>query len=212
MIVAAIVVAVLAFLLVADRVAVICAQDRVATRIADHGFAARPRVRIAGWPFLTQLAAGRMTRVVVSAAGKKRGPVEVKRLDITLHGVRFRVRGAAAAASVCGTALVGFTGLAGMAGTAGLTIAADGSDRVKITISLGPVTGAATARVTRAGSASIRIAVISARGIPLAALGSLRDITVPLPSLPPGLTVQGVSVTGQGVLVFVGGQNVTFGS
>jgi len=204
------VVAVLAFVLLADRVAVICAQNRLATRIADRGFAARPRVRIAGFPFLTQLAAGRMTQVVISAAGKKLGPVEVKRLDITLRGIRLSFRGVAAAASVCGTALVGFTGLAGIAGTAGLAIAADGSDRVKITVSLGPVTGTATARVTRAGSASIRIAVISAGNIPLAALGSLRDITVPLPALPPGLTIQGVRITGQGVLVVVGGQNVTF--
>jgi hypothetical protein len=210
-IVAAVVVAVLALVLVADRVTVICAQNRLATRIADRGFAARPHVRIAGFPFLTQLAAGRLTQVMISAAGKKRGPVEVKRLDITLHGIRLSFHGAAAAASVCGTALVGFTGLAGMAGTTGLTIAADGSDRVKITVSLGPVTGTATARVTRAGSASIRIAVISAGSIPLAALGSLRDITVPLPALPPGLTIHGVRVTGQGVLVLVGGQNVTFG-
>ncbi len=211
MTVAAIVVAVLAFMLVADRAAVICAQGRVATRIRDRGFAARPHVRIAGFPFLTQVAAGRLTQVVISAAGKKQGPVEVKRLDITLRGIRVSGRGAAAAASVCGTALVGFTGLAGMAGTAGLTIAADGSDRVKITVSLGPVTGTATARVTRAGSGSIRIAVISAGSLPLAALGSLHDITVPLPALPPGLTIQGVRVTGQGVLVLIGGQNVIFG-
>lgn len=211
MIVAAIVVAVLAFVLFADRVAVICAQDRVATRIRDRGYAAKPHVRIAGFPFLTQLAAGRLTQVVISAAGKERGPVEVKRLDITLHGIRVSFRGAATAASVCGTALVGFTGLAAMAGFPGLTIAADGSDRVKITVSLGPVTGTATARVTRAGSGGIRIAVISAGSLPLAALGSLRDVTVPLPALPPGLTIQGVSVTGQGVLVVVGGQNVTFG-
>ena len=82
---------------------------------------------------------------------------------------------------------------------------------MKITVSLGPVTGTAVARVTRAGSASIRIVVISAGSIPLAALGSLRDITLPLPALPPGLTIQGVRITGQGVLVLVGGQNVTFG-
>jgi len=54
--------------------------------------------------------------------------------------------------------------------------------------------------------------VISGGSIPLAVLGSLRDITVPLPALPPGLAIQGVRVTGQGVLVVVGGQNVTFGT
>jgi hypothetical protein len=42
--VAAVVVVVLAILLVADRVAVIYAADRVAARIADRGFAAKPHV------------------------------------------------------------------------------------------------------------------------------------------------------------------------
>ena len=34
---------------------------------------------------------------------------------------------------------------------------------------------------------------------------------MPLPALPPGITIRGVSVTGQGVLVQIGGQNVSFG-
>jgi hypothetical protein len=94
----------------------------------------------------------------------------------------------------------------------GLTLAADGPGRVKITAGLGQVTGTATARVTRAGPGGIRIVVISAGGIPIALLGSLRDITVPRPALPPGMTMQGISVTGQGVLVHIAGQNVSFGS
>ena len=53
--------------------------------------------------------------------------------------------------------------------------------------------------------------MISAGGIPVAALGSLHDITVPLPALPLGMTIQRVSVTGQGVLVHMAGQNVSFG-
>lgn len=53
--------------------------------------------------------------------------------------------------------------------------------------------------------------MISAGGIPLAALGPLRDINVPLPALPPGTTIQDVSVTEQGVLVHLVGHNVSFG-
>jgi hypothetical protein len=45
----------------------------------------------------------------------------------------------------------------------------------------------------------------------VAVFGALRDITLPLPALP-GTTIQGVSVTGKGVLVHIGGQNVRFGS
>jgi hypothetical protein len=91
-------------------------------------------------------------------------------------------------------------------------LCAGGRDRVKITVGLGPVSGIATARVTRAGPGGIRVAVISAGGIPVAVLGPLRDITVPLPALPPGVTIEDVSVTGQGVLVHLAGQNVSFGS
>ena len=212
MIVVAVVVAVLAVVLVADRFAVIYAQGRLATRIGDRGFAAKPHVSIAGFPFLTQVAARRLTKIVISAAGWERGPVEVKRLDLTAYGVRVSSRcHASTAARLCGTALVGFAGLAEMAGTPALTIAADGCDRVKITVGLGLVTGTATARVTWAGPGGIRIAVISAGAIPVAALGPLRDITVPLPALPLGMTIQGVSVTGEGVLVHLGGQNVRFG-
>ncbi len=206
-----ILVALLAVALISDRVAVICAQDRLARQIEDRGFPAKPHVTIAGFPFLTQVAARRLNKVVISAAGKKLGPVEVKHLDVTLHGIRGSGSGRTAC-RLSGTALVGFAGLAVMTGTPGLTLSADSPDRVKITIGLGQVTGTATARVTRAGPGGIRIAVISAGGIPVAVLGSLRDITLPLPALPLGMTIQGVSVTGTGVLVHIAGQNVSFGS
>ena len=184
----------------------------VATQIENRGFAAQPHVSIAGFPFLTQAATRRLNKAVISATGKKLGPVEVKRLDVTLHGIRVNARYHASTASrLAGTVLVGFAGLAGVAGTPGLTVCADGPDRVKITASRGLVTRTATARVTQAGPGGIRIVVISAGGIPVAALGLLRDITLPLPALPRGMTIEGVSVTGEGVLVHIAGQNVSFG-
>lgn len=215
-VVAVLVVAVLAVLLagllVADRAALSYTQERVATQIQGRGFAAKPQVTIAGFPFLTQMAGRRLNKVVVSAAGKKLGPVEVKRLDVTLYRVHLHPSDRSSTASrLSGTALVGFAGLAGVAGLPGLTVSADGPDQVKITADLGLVSGTATARVTRAGPGGVRIAVISAGGIPVAALGSLRDITLPLPALLPGTTIEGVSVTGLGVLVHIAGQNVSIG-
>jgi LmeA-like phospholipid-binding len=208
----AIVVGLLAALLIADRAALIYAEDQVARRIRDRGFPAKPHVNIAGFPFLTQVAARRLTKVVVSAAGRKLGPVEVKRLDLTLYRIRVSSRyHAGTAARLGGTALVGFAGLAGAAGLPGVTVAAAGPDRVKITAGPGQGTGLATARVTTAGPGGLRLVVIAAGGIPVAALGSLRDITLPLPALPPGMTVHDVSVTGQGLLVHLAGQNVRFG-
>ena len=212
MIIVAILVAFLAALLIADRVALIYAVDRVARQIGDWGFPAKPQVSIAGFPFLTQVAARRLNKVVVSAVGKRMGPVEVKRLDVTLYGIRvssgYHVR---TASELSGTALIGFAGLAGVAGLAGLTVAADGPDRVKITIGPGQGIETATARVTPVGLGGIRLVVISAGGIPVAALGSLRDINLRLPGLPLGTAIQDVSVTGQGVLVHLVGHNVSFG-
>jgi len=65
--------------------------------------------------------------------------------------------------------------------------------------------------VTPAGPGGIRLVVISVGGIPMAALGPVRDINLPLPALPLGTTIKDVSVTGQGVLVHLTGQNVSFG-
>jgi hypothetical protein len=149
---------------------------------------------------------------VVSAAGWKLGPVEVKRLDLALYRIRVSSRyHVGTAAQLGGTVLVGFAGLAGAAGLPGVTVAAAGPDRVKITAGPGQRAGIATARVATAGPGGIRLVLIAAGGIPVAALGSLRDITLPLPALPPGMMVEDVSVTGQGLLVHLAGQNVRFG-
>jgi hypothetical protein len=204
--------ALLAALLIADRAAVMYTQGQIAAHVGDRGFAARPQVTIAGFPFLTQLAARRLNKVVISAAGKKLGPVEITRLDLTLYGIRPSPGGTGRTASrLSGTALIGFAGLAGAGGAPGLRVCADGPDRVTITAGLGRVTGTATARVTQAGPGGIRIAVISAGGIPVAALGVLRDITLPLPALPPATTIHSVSVTSQGVHLHLAGRDVRFG-
>jgi len=115
---AAVVVALLAALIVADRVAVIHVQGRIAARMEDWGFPVGPQVRIAGFPFLHQLAAGRLSEVVIFAAGKRLGPVQVKRLDVTLYEVRPSRGGNGRTASrLSGTALVGLGGLAEAGGT-----------------------------------------------------------------------------------------------
>jgi hypothetical protein len=205
------VVALLAVLLVADRAAMLYAENRIATQIMNRGFATKPQVSIAGFPFLTQVAVRRLNKVAVGAAGRKLGPVEVERLDVTAYGVRLKASYRASTASrLSGTALIGFASLAGVAGLPGLMVSADGPDRVKVTADLGLVSGTATARVTRADHGGIRIAVIAAGGIPVAALGPLGDITLPLPALPLGMTIQDVSVTGQGVLLDLAAQDVSF--
>jgi DUF2993 family protein len=172
--VAAVMVALLAVLLVADRVAVIRVQGRIAAHVEGWGFPAGPHVRIAGFPFLTQLAARRLSKVVICAAGKKLGPVLVKHLDVTLYGVRAGRGGTGRTASrLSGTALVGIAGLAEAVRTPG--------------------------RATCGG------------GIPVAAPGFVRDITLPLSALPLAMMIQSVSMTSQGVQLHLAGRNVKFG-
>jgi hypothetical protein len=208
--VVAVMVALLAALLIADRVAVIHAQGRIAARLGDRGLAARPDVTIAGFPFLTQLVARRLNKVVISAAGRKLGPVEVKRLDVTLYGIGASPGcNSRTASRLSGTALVGFARLGGAGGMPRLAVGAGGPDWVKITTAgLGLVTGTVTARVTQAGPGGIRIAVISAGGIPVAAFGLMSDITFSLPALSLAMTIQSASVTSQGVLLHLAGRNV----
>jgi len=124
---AVVVVALLAALLVADQVAVIRVQGRIAAHVEGWGFPAGPQVTIAGFPFLPQLASGRLSRVVICAAGKKLGPVQVKRLDVTVYGVRASRGGTGrTAARLSGTALVGFAGLAEAARTPGRAMCGGG--------------------------------------------------------------------------------------
>ncbi len=134
MAVAAVVVALAAALLAADRIAVMRVQGRIAAQVEGWGFAAGPQVKVAGFPFLTQLAARRLGKVVIRAAGKKLGPVQVRHLDVTLYGVRAGRGGTGRTAlRLSGTVLVGFAGLAeagrlpGRAGRAwGIPVAAPG--------------------------------------------------------------------------------------
>ena len=143
MAVAAVVVALTAALLAADRIAVIRVQGRIAAHVEGWGFPAGPQVKIAGFPFLTQLAARRLGKVVIRVAGKKLGPVQVKHLDVSLYGVRAGRGGTGRTASrLSGTVLVGFAGLAeagwmpGRPGRAwGIPVAAPGFVR-DITFSL----------------------------------------------------------------------------
>jgi LmeA-like phospholipid-binding len=115
--VVAVVVALVAGLLAADRVAAIHLQGRITAHVGSWGFAAGPHVRIAGFPVLPQLAAGRLSKVVIRAAGKKLGPVQVKYLEITLYEVRAGRGGQGRVASrLSGTALVGLAGLAEASG------------------------------------------------------------------------------------------------
>ena len=78
----------LGLLLLADRVAVEFAEDRVAREVAAQGdLGSAPEVEINGFPFLTQALAGRYDDVGIRLSAGQLGQPEGTRADVTLRGV-----------------------------------------------------------------------------------------------------------------------------
>jgi len=78
---------------VADRVAVGFAEDKVGAELAAKGgLHGRPAVDIAGFPFLTQAVAGRYDDVRISLTAAELGQPAGTRADVDLHGVRVPLR------------------------------------------------------------------------------------------------------------------------
>ncbi|HYZ56514.1 MAG TPA: DUF2993 domain-containing protein [Streptosporangiaceae bacterium] len=212
--IAAVIVLVLAAIAaIADRAAAAYAENQVASQIKSQGFPVKPNVTIEGFPFLTQLAARDFHDVNISASNVSEGPLNIARINASLHGVHpTSSMNGATVDRLNGTALITFAGLGSAAGTGdGITLSAAGHSEVKAAVNLGFLTGTALAQVTKSGTHQINVRVISAGGIPLSALGSLPDFTITIPDLPAGMTVQSVSVTGQGLLIHIAGAHASFG-
>jgi len=96
----------------------------------------------------------------------------------------------------------------------GLTLSDAGNNEVKASLDLlgGLASGTAVWKVTRTGTKDIHVQLVSSSGLGSALLNGISDITVPLPALPMGMTIQSISVTPTGVVAVVTGQNVSFGS
>ncbi len=74
---------------VADRVAVGVAEDRVAEAIAERGeLAGTPEVSVEGWPFLTQAVSGEYDDVRIQLTAADLGEPEGTTADVRLRGVR----------------------------------------------------------------------------------------------------------------------------
>jgi hypothetical protein len=79
---------ILGLALLADRVAVGAAEDRVATELAEKGgLQGTPEVEITGFPFLTQAMAGRYDEVRISLDSAELGQPDGTQADVVLRGV-----------------------------------------------------------------------------------------------------------------------------
>jgi hypothetical protein len=208
---AIIVLAVLALLVVADRAAAAYTENRVASQIKAQGFPVKPTVTIAGFPFLTQLAGRDFRDVNISASNVPEGPLNISSVNATLHGVHINSNfNGATVDQLNGTALITFAGLSQAAGVGdGVTLSDAGNNQVKAAVNLGFISGTALFQVLRTGPHQVSVRAVSAGGLPVSALGSLQNFTVPISSLPAGMTIQNVSVTGQGILIDIAGSHTT---
>jgi len=222
-----------ALLLVADRVAAWAAQravaDHVATELANYQVDSQPpEVTIGGVPFLTQVAAGRLDSVTLRLRDVGSEGVTLPLVELTASGVTadastlIEREGPIDAEQVDGSATIGYASVTALTDVPelGLSAGEDGSVRVRVPAELAgePVTVIGTAEVSVTGGAvQLRVLDLAVEGVPelpsqaqplVSDLAQRLSVTVPLPPLPYGLTVQSVRAEPAGLAVAVRAQNV----
>ena len=198
------------------------AETTMASQIQQQGFPKKPSVTIEGFPFLTQVITRDFSDVKISSRNITEGPLEIASVNATMNGVHVntsfksghidRIHGTIDVTfAALANAMTSQVGALGSLGGAGLTLTQAGPSEVKATLDLVITSGTAVWRVTRTGHNVINIHLVSASGLTSGLLGSVGDINVPLPALPVGLSIQRISVTPNGLVGTVTGQNVKFG-
>ena len=218
-------VVVIAVLVALDFAARAAAESVMASKIEQQGLQHKPGVSIDGFPFLTQVASRDFQQVNLTAADQTEGPVTITSINATARNIKLNsyAFSSGTIGSLSGTALISFSSLGntltqevGPLGTllngAGLKLPAAGPDEVKATLNLLVTTGSATWRVSRQSGDRLNIRLVSSSGLPSSLLGSIQDITLQIPKLPLGLTIDSVQVTTAGVVGHVTGTNVPFGN
>ena len=205
--------------LLADRVAVGLAEDRVAVQLAGKGgLVGTPEVDITGFPFLTQVVGGRYEDVRIALDADELGQPAGTRADVSLRGVQVPLRTVLSGSvqevpvdRIDGTATLAYELLAAELGS-DATVAKEG-DGLRITRTvevLGrtlPVTAAGT--VTLDGDQLV-VDVEEAAGagvdIPdflVDRVSDLLDLRYTVPELPFGLQLTSVGPGADGVVVRV---------
>ncbi len=202
-------------LVVGDRAANAFTEDQMASQFQSSlELSGKPHVTIQGFPFLTQLAARDFHQVNINASNEAAGPggqLQIQSLTATLHGMHIKSTSSTEIDDFSASALVTFTALAHAGNLPdGITLAADGPNKIKANIDLGPLgTGTATAQVTQVGSSKINIKLLDAGKLPVDALGNLVNFTVAIPKLPAGVKIGTISITEQGLRLTATGHNTT---
>lgn len=198
-------------LVAADRGALAITENAMASQFQSSvGLSGKPHVSIPGFPFLTQLAARDFKTVNVNATDETTGPLEIKTLTATAHGMHIHGLNSAEIDQFTASVLITFTALGNAGGIPqGITLSADGPNKIQATVNIGPISDSATAQVTQSGPNKINIHIIDAGGIPTDVLGSLMDFTITIPKLPHGVAIRSISITQQGLMITASGSHIT---
>jgi LmeA-like phospholipid-binding len=203
-------------LLLADRGSALVAERLIAARAQDSAdLQASPSVDVGGFPFLTQVLAGRYDDVRLRARGPVAG-TPVDRLDVRVTGARVPLRtlssGGPRSVPVDGlraTVLLSYAALSQQVGR-GLRVSAAG-DRLRVEGTV-EVLGR-TLRATATSSVRLADGRVQVRAQEFSsgsdvvdrlldgALGDRFDLDVPVPALPYGLRLSGLEVQQDGLLL-----------
>jgi LmeA-like phospholipid-binding len=200
------------------------AESVLASKIEQQGLTSKPDVTIDGFPFLTQVASKDFRRVTVTASNVSAGPVTITTVNATATQIRISSYSFSSGtiSNLSGTARISFASLGntlaaqfGALGSllkgAGLQLAYAGPDEVRATINLVVTSASATWRVTRLSGSALGVSLVGSSGLPTSVVDSVQNLTLHLPKLPLGLTVNGVAVTPSGVVGNLGARDVPFG-
>ena len=212
-------------LVAADRISVYVAKRKVASRIVGaYNLSTPPSVTIEGFPFLTQVVAGRYTRVDVALSSVTAGGVEMQELRATFTGVNAPLArilgngsGALSADHATATALIPFASVQRRLPPGIRLGAADGGE-LKLSGKLGyqgfqvPVSAAVSLHVTATDIqiSPRNVTVVGTLPVPADLLGTRLAIALPVRELPMHLKVTSVRVTTGGFEVSAAGRGVEF--
>ncbi|MYS22605.1 Protein of unknown function [Streptomyces sp. DvalAA-14] len=207
----------------ADRISVHLAESKAAERAqASEGLSHKPTVSIEGFPFLTQVAGGKLNDVKITAddiaAADGGAAVRIDSFHADLHGVKLSDSfHSAIADSADGSAFLTYADLSKVA-PSGVTVAYGGTDSsgrplVKLT---GTILGAKLSVVSQVSVRGADSIGLHAQDLPKAftALGledQLRqkiDFTFQLTHLPGGIALSEVTPGPDGVSVAATGKHV----
>ncbi|OMQ15917.1 hypothetical protein A7K94_0206160 [Modestobacter sp. VKM Ac-2676] len=206
-------------LVVADRVGVAVAEDRVADQLVERGgLDGEPEVDITGFPFLTQAVAGRYDEVRIQLTAEELGQPAGTSADVALRGVEVPLSDVLSGSvqeipveRVDGTAMLSYELLSEqLGGDATLAPAADGLQITRTVEVLGAqVPLSATGTLTLDGQVLVvDVDEASAAGVELPAFvvdraADLLDFRYSVPELPFGLELTAVDARDDGVQVRV---------